>query len=68
MKFTRFAAGLALGGLLLGGLLGGCARQRHAEPPADRPAAVSSSDDVDSLLNQVDKQLNADDQPLEDQD
>jgi hypothetical protein len=72
----RRVTGLALGGLLLGGLLlGGCGRQPHAESPAsDRPAAGAhasanrDADDVDSLLNEVDKQLNADDQPAEDQD
>ena len=71
MNLRRFIAGLTLGGLLTSGLLlGGCARQSHARPPAsDRPAATSTApDDVDGLLDEVDKQLNADDQPLEDQD
>lgn len=67
MNVTRFAARLALAGLLMGGLLlGGCTRQQHAASPA--PAATTSSDDVDSLLSEVDKQLNADNEPLADQD
>ncbi|NMO54948.1 hypothetical protein HH310_27665 [Actinoplanes sp. TBRC 11911] len=67
MNVTRFAARLALGGLLLGALLlGGCARQQHATAPV--PAATTSADDVDSLLTEVDNQLNADSQPLADQD
>jgi hypothetical protein len=76
MNVRRFIAGLTLGGLLTSGLLlGGCARQSHAQPPAsDRPpashavATSTAPDDVDGLLDEVDKQLNADDQPLEDQD
>jgi hypothetical protein len=72
-------AGLALGALLLGGpLLGGCAR--HAGSSADRPAPVTgpapgtasddtaAGSDVNDLLDEVDRQLDADDQPLEDQD
>jgi outer membrane murein-binding lipoprotein Lpp len=71
MNVTRFAARLALGGLLLGGLLlGGCARQQHADAPAsNQPAAVTATpDEVDNLLDEVDMELNADSQPLDDQD
>jgi hypothetical protein len=77
----RVLALALVGGALL---LGGCDRSQTAAPPAggDRPAATespathaatgssagASTDDVGSLLNDVDKQLNSDDQPPADQD
>ena len=76
----RVAAVLAVGALLLGG----CDRQnaggsadpgRPGAPAVSGTAATSdgtgsnaSGSDVNGLLNEVDKQLNADDQPVEDQD
>jgi hypothetical protein len=39
-----------------------------AATKAKVPAATSTSDDVDQLLNQVDKQISSDDQPSADQD
>jgi len=74
----RVAAVLAVGAVLLGG----CDRQRDTGSPAQDPPAAATRNatgtgasgtdatgtDVNGLLDEVDKQLNADDQPVEDQD
>jgi hypothetical protein len=68
---------LALALLCVALLLSGCdrpaAEQKPARPaPAGAPQATqpagSDNSDVSSLLNDVDKQLNSDDQPPADQD
>nr|WP_296063453.1 hypothetical protein [uncultured Actinoplanes sp.] len=77
----RVAAVLAVGAVLLGGC---DRQRDTGSPGQDPPAAATgnatgtgasgadatdaSGSDVNGLLDEVDKQLNADDQPVEDQD
>ena len=84
MTFTRRAsAALLVGCLLLSGCARHAPEAVPARPasslPAGSPAgssagsstgssAVSSTGDVEQLLDEVDKQLHADDQPATDQD
>jgi hypothetical protein len=70
---SKALSALAAGAFLVGLLVTGCARHPDPAPPPASSGSSSSSGStstpgVEDLLNEVDKQLDADDQTPADQD